>query len=334
MSSTAPRRSPAASAAATSKAAPRCGQRHPLSRRPQLPPHPRLAQCDRAGLCREGIPRPRRTKSPPNLHLWPEARRLRCHQARAAPSRRHRTPESAVGSSIPSTPRRWSASARQSSRISSSVSKPLSSPTTAVLPVACSYPAQPAAQNAQLPLMPLELLGMGVAPRHHCRGLGNAEIGLPQPDRVLPRQSVEPLDGRAQQLGIGREGDGLRLHGVSTVTRLRSWPRNAPASCATRKLSASNGSSCRRAACANGSGPSARAGTRAERTLSPVKYWKYGSWMLPDSIQSSSSVTSRRPLTMPLMFAFFGRFSLIGALGPKSTYSCSTKLMARMAPAA
>lgn len=30
-------------------------------------------------------------KIPPNLHLWPEARRLRCHQARAAPPLRHRT---------------------------------------------------------------------------------------------------------------------------------------------------------------------------------------------------------------------------------------------------
>src|SRR6202051_5034732 len=30
---------------------------------------------------------------------------------------------------------------------------------------------------------------------------------------------------------------------VSTVTRLRSWPRNAPASCATRRLSASSSSS-------------------------------------------------------------------------------------------
>ena len=30
---------------------------------------------------------------------------------------------------------------------------------------------------------------------------------------VLPRQAVEPLDRRVQQLGIGREGDGLRLHG-------------------------------------------------------------------------------------------------------------------------
>jgi IS5 family transposase len=39
----------------------------------------------------KGDPRPRRSKSPPNLHLWPEARRLRCHQARAAPPLRHRT---------------------------------------------------------------------------------------------------------------------------------------------------------------------------------------------------------------------------------------------------
>lgn len=61
--------------------------------------------------------------------------------------------------------------------------------------------------------MPLELLGVGVASRHHRRGLGNAKIGLPQLDPVLPRQAVEPLDCRVQQLGIGREGDGLRLHG-------------------------------------------------------------------------------------------------------------------------
>lgn len=48
-------------------------------------------------------------------------------------------------------------------------------------------PAQPAARDAQLPLMPVELLGTGVTSRHHCRGLGNAMIGLPQLDPVLPR---------------------------------------------------------------------------------------------------------------------------------------------------
>jgi hypothetical protein len=39
-------------------------------------------------------------------------------------------------------------------------------------------PAQPAAQNAQLPLMPLEFLGMSVAARHHRGGLGHTRIGI------------------------------------------------------------------------------------------------------------------------------------------------------------
>jgi hypothetical protein len=73
-------------------------------------------------------------------------------------------------------------------------------------------PAQPAAQDTQLPLMSPELLGMGVAARHHRGGLGDPHVGLPQPDAVPGRQAVEPLDGRMQQLGIGRKGDGLRLH--------------------------------------------------------------------------------------------------------------------------
>lgn len=53
---------------------------------------------ERAGLCRQGISRPRRAKSPSRLHLRPETRCLRCHQTRAAPPLRHRahhrTPES------------------------------------------------------------------------------------------------------------------------------------------------------------------------------------------------------------------------------------------------
>ena len=73
-------------------------------------------------------------------------------------------------------------------------------------------PAKPAAQDAQLPLMPLELLGMGIAARHHRGGLGDPQVGLPQPHAVPGRQAIEPLDRRMQQLGIGRKGDGLRLH--------------------------------------------------------------------------------------------------------------------------
>src|SRR5829696_110013 len=69
--------------------------------------------------------------------------------------------------------------------------------------------AEPAAQDAQLPLMPPELFGMGVAARHHRSRLGDSQVGLPQPDAVPSGQAVEPLDGRMQQLGIGRKGNGL-----------------------------------------------------------------------------------------------------------------------------
>ena len=74
-------------------------------------------------------------------------------------------------------------------------------------------PAEPAAQQTQLAMVALELLGVGVAPRHHRRPLGDAQIGLPQPHPAFAGQPVEPLDRRMQQLGIGREGDGLGLHG-------------------------------------------------------------------------------------------------------------------------
>jgi hypothetical protein len=73
-------------------------------------------------------------------------------------------------------------------------------------------PAKPAAQDAQLPAVAVELLGVGVAPRHHRRALGNTEVGLPQPHSVLVGQAVEPLDGGVQQLGVGREADVLGLH--------------------------------------------------------------------------------------------------------------------------
>ena len=73
-------------------------------------------------------------------------------------------------------------------------------------------PAQPALEDTQLPLMSPELFGVGIAARHHRGRLGHSSIGLPQPDAVPPRQAVEPLDGRMQQLRIGRKGNGLRLH--------------------------------------------------------------------------------------------------------------------------
>jgi hypothetical protein len=72
-------------------------------------------------------------------------------------------------------------------------------------------PAEPAAQQAQLAMVALELLGMGIAGSHHGRTFGDAQIGLPQPHLAFAGQPVEPPDRRMQQLGIGREGDGLGL---------------------------------------------------------------------------------------------------------------------------
>jgi hypothetical protein len=61
--------------------------------------------------------------------------------------------------------------------------------------------------------MPVELLGVRVAPRHHRGPLGDAHIGLSQPYSVPAGEAIEPLDGGMQQLGVGRECDGLGLHG-------------------------------------------------------------------------------------------------------------------------
>jgi hypothetical protein len=59
-------------------------------------------------------------------------------------------------------------------------------------------------------LVALELLGMGIARTHHG---GDTQIRLPQLHLAFAGQPVEPLDRRMQQLGIGREGDGLGLYG-------------------------------------------------------------------------------------------------------------------------
>jgi hypothetical protein len=70
-------------------------------------------------------------------------------------------------------------------------------------------------------LMPSEVKKGGVASRHHGRTFGDALVG--QPQAVLPRQPVQSPDGRMQKLGVGRKGDGLRLHrGVDRI-RARVW---------------------------------------------------------------------------------------------------------------
>jgi hypothetical protein len=60
--------------------------------------------------------------------------------------------------------------------------------------------AEPDAQEAQLPLVALELVWHGHGDRHHNGTFGRAQIRLPQPHAVLFGQPIEPLDGGVQQL--------------------------------------------------------------------------------------------------------------------------------------
>ena len=61
-------------------------------------------------------------------------------------------------------------------------------------------------------MMALELLGVGVAPRHHRRPLGDALVRLAQPHPMLAGKARQPSDRRIEELGVGREGDRLGLH--------------------------------------------------------------------------------------------------------------------------
>lgn len=59
---------------------------------------------------------------------------------------------------------------------------------------------EPRPQQAQLPPMALELLGMGIASGHHRRAFGNAQIRVPQLLAVRAGQPIEPLDHRMHEL--------------------------------------------------------------------------------------------------------------------------------------
>jgi hypothetical protein len=77
-------------------------------------------------------------------------------------------------------------------------------------------------------MVAVELLGVGITPRHHRRLLGDAQIGLPQPRAMVAGQAIEPLDRRMQQLGVGWEGDVLGLHrGVDRDPRQIPGPQRA-----------------------------------------------------------------------------------------------------------
>src|SRR6266568_8738515 len=129
---------------------------------------------------------------------------------------------------------------------------------------------KPAAQDAQLATVALELFGVGIAPRHHGGALGDAQIGLPQShDRRL-----SPLIAACKSLASVGNVMALGCTVVSTVTRARSLVCNAPVSCAILKLSANNSSSLSPSRLRQWLRSERSCGKTCWKNSAPVKYWK------------------------------------------------------------
>jgi hypothetical protein len=59
------------------------------------------------------------------------------------------------------------------------------------------------AQDAQFSTAVVELLGMGIAPHHHRRAFGDADVGLPQPHSVVVGQAVRAFEHVRENLNNG-----------------------------------------------------------------------------------------------------------------------------------
>jgi hypothetical protein len=92
-------------------------------------------------------------------------------------------------------------------------------------------------------MMTLELLGVGLAPRHYRGAFGDAQIRLAQLQPTFAGQPISPLIAACSSSASVGNVIALGWTVVSTVTRLMSRVRSAPVACATRKLSASRSSS-------------------------------------------------------------------------------------------
>ena len=75
------------------------------------------------------------------------------------------------------------------------------------------HPPEHGSEAPQRLVGPLELLGVGIALVLDQRPLADPGIGLAQGDAVRLCEPHQVLAGPVHQLGVGREGDGLLLHG-------------------------------------------------------------------------------------------------------------------------
>ena len=73
-------------------------------------------------------------------------------------------------------------------------------------------PSQARAQELELAVGALELVGVGIAPDHDRGPLGDPQIALPERDAVALGEADELLDRPVGEPGVGRMGDRLRLH--------------------------------------------------------------------------------------------------------------------------
>ena len=85
------------------------------------------------------------------------------------------------------------------------------------------HPAQPAAQDAQLPTVAVELFGVGIAARHHRRALGDARCRIAAAARrAFCARRLSPLIAACSSLASVGKVMALGCTVVSTVTRVRS----------------------------------------------------------------------------------------------------------------
>jgi hypothetical protein len=100
-----------------------------------------------------------------------------------------------------------------------------------------SFEQAQGAQETHLSMVAVELLGVGIAPRHHRRLLGDADVGLPQSHAVAAGQVIEARDRGMEKLGVGREGDVLGLNrGVDRDPRQVSGAQRAACVCHPQAL--------------------------------------------------------------------------------------------------
>ena len=132
-------------------------------------------------------------------------------------------------------------------------------------------PSQARAQELELAVGALELVGVGIAPDHDRRPLGDPQVALPERDAVALGEADELLDRLVDEPGVGRMGDRFRLHRrvdgdpLKVLRRQRSGFVGDPTDSPARAPKAAPRPAVDASASATSGRRRARGGTRARR---------------------------------------------------------------------